>query len=197
MEGEYIQNNWQGKGIKIDFYLIKGIIENLLNYLGFENRYNFIVENIPNMHPGMSAKILLDKEEIGIIGRIHPLLKKDDIYVSEISMTKLMKKVKPLKYKEPSKYPEVKKDLAFIVSKDVTSEMIEKVIQRAGGHILTDIDVFDVYTGDNVKENEKSIAFSLTFSDSTKTLTDEEVTNLFNKIINEVTSKIGAVLRDK
>ena len=96
------------------------------------------------MHPGISAEISLDKENIGIIGRVHPSLIKDDIYVAELSMTKLMKKIKPIKYKEPSKYPEVKKDLAFIVDKNMPSEELEKIMRRAVGKTLTDIDVFDI-----------------------------------------------------
>ncbi len=197
MEGNYLKNNWQNNSIKTDFYLIKGIVENILNYLGFENRYAFTVGNIPNMHPGISAEISLDKENIGIIGRVHPSLKKDDIYVVEISMTKLMKKIKPIKYKEPTKYPEVKKDLAFIVNKDMPSEEIEKVMRKSVGKALTDIDVFDIYTGENVGENEKSIAYSLTFSDPTKTLNDEEISTLFNKVIEDVVNKTKAVLRNK
>ena len=197
MEGEYIANRWQNNIIKTDFYVIKGIIQNILNYLGFENRYYFYVDNIPNMHPGISAKISLDKEDIGIIGRVHPSLKKDDIYVAELSMTKLMKNVKAIKYKEPTKYPEVKKDLAFIVKKDVQSDEIERVIKKAAGKILTDIDVFDVYTGENVSNDEKSIAFSLTFSDPTKTLNEEEINNIFNKIISDVETKTNSKLRNK
>ena len=75
-----------------------------------------------------------------------------------------MKKVKPIKYKEPTKYPEVKKDLAFIVKKDIQSDEIERVIKKSAGKVLTNIDVFDIYTGENVLADEKSIAFSLTFS---------------------------------
>lgn len=197
MEGNYLVNRWQNINIKTDFYLIKGIMENVLSFLGFENRYSLSNENVIDLHPGICAKILLDKETIGVIGKIHPAITKDDIYVSEISLSKLMKKVKEIKYKEPSKYPEVKKDLAFIVNKETACEEIEKVMQKSAGKILTDIDVFDIYTGDKIGENEKSIAFSLTFSDPSKTLNDEEITNVFNKVINDVETKIKAVLRNK
>lgn len=197
MEGNLVQNKWQNSGMKVDFYLLKGILENILNYLGFENRYLFYTNEISDLHPGMSASISLDKENIGIIGRVHPSIKKDDIYVAEISMTKLMKRTKAIKYVEPTKYPEVKKDLAFIVSKDTACEEIEKIMRKSAGKILTNIDVFDVYTGENVGENEKSIAFSLTFSDPSKTLTEDEVTNVFNKIIDDVQNKTDFVLRSK
>ena len=197
MSGNYVSNTWQNNKIETDFYVIKGIVENLLNYLGFKNRYSLEVDTIEGMHPGMSAKILLDREVIGIIGRIHPSIMKDNVFITELSLTKIYEKqVKPLKYKEASKYPEIKKDLAFIVNKDVKSEEIEKIIKKTGSRLLTEIDVFDVYTGPNVKDDEKSIAYSLTFSDVTKTLSDEEVMEVVNKIIVEV-EKTGAKLRAK
>lgn len=196
MKGNYINNNWQNIKIPVDFYLIKGILENILDYLGLKNRYSLIAEEIPNMHPGMSAKVLLDKKEIGIIGRIHPVLSKDDIYLFEISMDALMTGVKPLKYKEVSKYPSINKDLAFIVKKDVSSNEISEVIKKSGGRLLTNIEVFDVYTGEKVENDEKSVAYALTFNDPAKTLTEEEVNTLFEKIIKDVESKLNAKLRN-
>jgi len=196
-KGNYITNNWNGS-LKVDFYIVKGIIENILNYLGFKNRYEFKVEEINDMHPGIVASILVDREKIGYLGRIHPSLKKDEIYVFEFSLTKLInKKIKPLKFKEVSKYPEVNKDLAFIVKKDVTVKELMDQIKKSGGRMLTNVDVFDVYVGENVADDEKSIAFSLTFSDMSKTLSDEEVTVVFDKIIAEVENKMNAKLRSK
>ena len=195
LEGKYINNSWQNN-LNVDFYLVKGIVENILNYLGFKNRYVFKKEIVPELHPGISAKIYLDKTLIGIIGRLHPSYSKDDVYVFELSLNKLMTNTKKLKYKEPFKYPSVNKDLSFIVDKNITCEEIKKVIKKAGGHLLTNIEVFDVYTGSKLKENEKSIAYSLTFNDENKTLTEEEVTTLFNKIIKEVETKMNAKLRD-
>lgn len=196
MKGNYLVNNWQNLRVKVDFYLVKGIVENLLDYLGLKNRYSFVVDTIPDLHPGISAKIILDREEIGVIGRVHPSLKKDEIYVFELSMNKLIKQIKPLKYKEASKYPSITKDMAFIVKKDVSSNDIQSIIKKVGGRLLTDIDVFDVYVGENVGDDEKSIAYTLTFSDSTRTLSDEEVTQLFRQIIEKV-EQTGAKLRDK
>ena len=198
MKGNYLTNEWLGNTVKVDFYLLKGIVENILNYFGFKNRYELAISNIPDMHPGMSAEILVDREPIGFLGRVHPSLKKDEIYVLEISLTKLINKTtKPLKFKEVSKYPEIKKDIAFIVKKEVTAATLIKEIKRAGGRLLTDVDVFDIYTGENVAEDEKSIAFALTFSDATRTLSDEEVTTVFKNIIDKVCTNCNAILRDK
>ncbi|MCI5984259.1 MAG: phenylalanine--tRNA ligase subunit beta [Firmicutes bacterium] len=197
MKGNYITNDWMNSKIKVDFYLIKGIVENILNYLGFKNRYTFEKDLINHLHTGISASILVDRQKLGIIGRVHPSLLKDEVYVCELSLTKLNKEVKPLKYKESSKYPEIIKDVAFIVPKSLTSGEIVETIKKAGGRLLSSIDVFDVYTGENVKKNEKSIAYTLTFKDDTRTLNDEEVNAVFRNIIDKVIEKFNVELRDK
>ena len=194
--GNYISNGW-GKGLKVDFYLVKGIIENLLKYLGFKNRYTFIEnKNISELHPGISAKILLDKKEIGIIGKIHPNIIKDDVYVFELNLNELTVNTKPLKFKETNIYPSIIKDMAFIVDKSIPSSEIINTIKKCGGRLLTDINIFDVYTGENIEDDKISLAFSLKFEDYTKTLKDEEVTKIFEKIINEIVNKHNAILRD-
>ena len=192
IKGNYSINNWQHTTTKCDFYILKGIVENLLNYLGFKNRYTFVASEIKDLHPGIGAKILLDREEIGVIGRVHPSMKKDEIYVAELSMTKLYEKqIKPIKFKEASKYPEIVKDLAFVVENNVESETIKDQIKKSGGRLLDTVEVFDIYQ----MENEKSIAYKLTFKDATRTLSDEEVMEVFNKIIKEVEAKTTAKLR--
>ena len=140
---------------------------------------------------------MLDRKMIGVIGKVHPIITKDDIYVAELSLEALMGKVKPIKFKEALKYPEIHKDMAFVVNKDITSDEIMNVIRRAGGRLLTDIELFDVYTGEHVLKNEKSLAYSLTFSSPDRTLNEEEVMELFEGIISKVEEKIGAKLRNK
>ena len=193
--GEYFTNGWSIHQ-RSDFYLVKGMIENLLDYMGFKNRYSFEVGNCKELHPGMSANIMLDRQKIGIIGRIHPNISKDDIYVFELSISSLMKDIKPIKYKEVSKYPGIERDMAFILDSSISSLSVIETIQKAGGRLLKDISVFDVYQGKNIEEGKKSIAFSLLFEDATRTLTDEEVNTLFMKIIDQVISKHQAILRD-
>ena len=194
--GNYLTSSWSNS-VKVDFYLVKGIVENLLDYMGFENRYTFEVSQINDLHPGVSAKILLDKNVIGVIGKVHPKTLKDNVYVFEISMNALMSKVKALKYKEAPKYPGMEKDMAFVVDKNVTAGEIIQTIRRSGGKLLTNISVFDVYTGENVLDNEKSLAFKLQYMDPTRTLTEEEVMASFNKIVEKVVSSHNAKLRDK
>ena len=198
LKGSYLSNSWQGININVDFYLVKGIIENLFNYLGFKNRYSFEVVSVPELHPGISAKILVDREEIGIIGKLHPNISNDDIYVCEFSLTSLYnKKIKPIKYKETSKYPSIVKDVSFIVDKDTTAIDIENTIKKSGGRLLESINVFDYYSGDKIDLDKKSLAFKLTFTDSSRTLEEKEVMDIFNKIISDVVAKHNAILRDK
>ncbi len=198
LKGSYLSNSWQGINVNVDFYLVKGIIENLFNYLGFKNRYSFEVVSVPELHPGISAKILVDREEIGIIGKLHPNISNDDIYVCEFSLTSLYnKKIKPIKYKETSKYPSIVKDVSFIVDKDTMAIDIENTIKKSGGRLLESINVFDYYSGDKIDLDKKSLAFKLTFTDSSRTLEEKEVMDIFNKIISDVVTKHDAVLRDK
>lgn len=197
MSGNYIINEWNGVKVPVDFYLIKGIVENILDYLGFKNRYSFVKEVIPNMHPGKSAYILLDRKKIGIVGRVHPSDLKDDVYVAEFNLSSLMAKIKPLKFKAASKYPEIKKDVAFIMDDDVPSSTVIDVIKKAGGRNLIAVSEFDVYRGDKLLSNKKSIAYSLTFSSSDRTLNEEEVMSSFSNIIVKCEKELGVKLRDK
>ncbi len=196
LKGTFLNNPWQGSK-NVDFYYVKGIVENLLNYLGFSNRYQIVASTAPNFHPGITASILLDNEVIGVIGRIHPSTNKDEIYLFELSMNKLMQDIEKITYTEPPKYPSITKDMAFIVSKSITSDEVKSVILSSGGENLKDCTLFDIYVGDNVSVNEKSLAFKLTFVNPSKTLTDEEVMNSFNNIITTVESKLNVKLRDK
>ena len=181
----------------VDFYTVKGVLEEILDYLGYAGRYMLIKQELPKeMHPGQSAYINVNGANVGIIGKLHPNVTKEDVYVFEINLDELFrKKVGKMKYKEISKFPSIKKDVAFVLDKELESKNIEKVIKNAGGSLLTDIEVFDVYTGVNVPNDKKSIAYSLTFVDNKKTLTDEEVNSLMEKVMNSVCNKFNAEIR--
>ena len=195
ISGNYISNAANNVNVKTDFYLLKGIVENLLKYLGFKNRYSFEKVEVKELHPGVSAKIFIDRDEIGVIGKIHPSLYKDDIYVCELSLTKLYGyTVKSLKFKEASKYPSIKKDVAFIVDNSVTNKTLTDLIKKSGGRLLDSIDIFDIYN--DIKPGKKSMAYNLVFKDDTRTLSDDEVMEVFNNIINKVTTELDAELRN-
>lgn len=183
---------------KVDFYTIKGVLEELLDYLGYNGRYSLNVSDVPEeLHPGQSASILMQGKKVGVIGKLHPNVIKDDVYVFELNLTKLLSnRGTRMSFKEIPKYPIVKKDVAFIVDNNVTVESVMKEIKKAGGRNLINQELFDIYVGDNVGVGKKSLAFSLYFQDDKKTLTEEEVMESFNNIIKKVTESIPATLRD-
>lgn len=196
MSGNYLTNGVLGVNVKVDFFVLKGIVENLLDYLGFKNRYSFVQANdLPEMHPNMSARIMLDRNEIGIIGRVHPSIKKDEIYVCELNLNSLLSRVKPIKYKTASKYPSIEKDFAFIVNNEVTNAEMKEAIKKSAGRILDSVNIFDIY--ENIEEGKKSMAYKLVFKDETRTLSDEEVMVVFNKVIKDIETKFDAKLRNQ
>lgn len=194
--GMYLENTW-GTKVNSDFYVLKGIVENLLKYIGVFNRCKFIVNNMPKeYHPGISCEIFIEDIKIGSLGKVHPNINKNDIFVCELNIDKLYElHTKKIKFKEISKYPSITKDVAFILDNNINSIDVINTINKKGGKIITNIDVFDIFK--NISENKKSIAFKITFEDPTKTLTDEEVNKVFNSVIEEVEKVFNATLRNK
>ena len=196
MTGNYIDGLYQEK---VNSYHLKGVLEELLDNLGFNNRYSLKVEGLPKeFHPGVSAKINLSGKDIGYIGKIHPNECKNDVYVMELDLD-VIRSMKTGKetFKEISKYPSIVKDVAFMIDKEINNEEIIKEIKKNGGKYLVNIDLFDYYVGDKIDVNKKSLAYNLTFNRSDATLTDEEVMPLFEKVIEGVTKKFNCEIRDK
>ena len=196
MSGSYITSTWK-KDLEVDFYVVKGVVENLLDFMGYNNRYSFIRSECSDLHPGVQASIVLDGKKIGIIGKVHPNITKKDIYVFELNLDNIYGKTNRLKYKEAFKYPSIQKDMAFILDKKIDVADVVKTIKKAANKTLQIVDIFDVYEGENIDSSKKSVAFALTFNGITRTLTDEEVMDSFNKIIDKVVSSHNAELRDK
>ena len=190
MSGEYYTGIGHSKNV--DFYDIKGVTEELLDYLGYENRYSFVMpKQMPaEFHPGQTAEISVNNDIVGIVGRIHPSIEKEAVYVMEINLDKLLaKRVGKMKFKEISKFPTIKKDIAVLVSKYMTSKDIEMLIKKKAGKLLLDIKVFDVYEGKNIDENKRSIAYSLTFGTPDRTLNDDEINTILDNIIKDLENK--------
>ena len=196
MAGKYYDKIGYNK--QIDFYDIKGVTEEFLDYLGYSGRYSLVMPNkIPQeFHPYQTAEISVNNDIVGIIGRIHPKIESEDVYVMEINLDKLLsKRVGKMKFKEISKFPNIKKDLSILVDKEITSKEIETKIKKKAGKLLLDIKVFDVYEGKNLLDkSKKSLAYSLTFGDQNRTLNDEEINSIMDKIIEDL-EKSGMELR--
>ena len=196
MTGDYFDSI--GNNQKVDFYVIKGIAEEILDFLGYGGRYSFVKpkKEIKEFHPYQTAEISVNNDVCGIVGKLHPNEVKEDIFVLEINLTKLLeKKTGKMSFKEISKFPVVNKDLAVVVDKSVTSSELEAEIKRAGGKLFLGSKVFDVYEGEKLGKNKKSIAISLSFGDINKTLTDDEVNEVMNKIIERLENTLKAELR--
>lgn len=194
MLGTNVISNIKSQKLNVDFYTIKGKLENLLDYLGFNGRYSYDTTDIPKeFHPYQSARVLIDNNFVGYIGLINPSVNTNKIYMFELLLEVIKSlKVRGIKAHEISKYPWVSKDMAFILDKNILASDVIKEIKKQGGKNVN-ASVFDVYDmGD-----KKSLGFNLIFQDDTKTMTEEEVMITFNKIIEVITSKFNAELRNK
>lgn len=196
MTGEYYLGINNKKNV--DFYIIKGVAEEILDFLGYENRYSFVIPKVEinEFHPGQVADINVNGEVIGVVGRVHPSISKEPVFVLEINLEKLLaNKTGKMKFKDISIYPEIKKDIAIVVDKNITSDELAKTIKSNAGKLLIKSEVFDIYEGDKLPQGKRSIAYSLTFGANDRTLTDEEVNPVIEKIVAGLEKSFGAELR--
>ena len=192
-------SNYQNIVIKNNFYTIKGMIENILDYLGFNKRYRFINENIPQgFNPYQTVEIVIDRVVVGYFGMLHPDIVKDKIFVAELNLTKIFNnKVRDIKVKEISKYPSISVDLAFILDKNISFEKVENSIKKACSRELVNVELFDYYDGEKIEKDKKQLAFKLTFNSFNKTLEDSFIKEETEKVINRLKTDYNAYIRDK
>lgn len=191
-----IENCKLSKGINLDFYTVKGVFEKLFDELNISSRIQFkpLDKNYFHLshltshcfHPYQSAKIcMLGKNvlDLGYFGKLHPVLQdkmklNQEAYIFEINLDEILKAINPstVKYKKLSQFPEVQRDLAFVVPEDISYDELHKVVKKSvQSNLFKECDVFDVYKGENIEKGFKSIAFRVKMQDENATLTDEIV----------------------
>ncbi|GMB07389.1 phenylalanine--tRNA ligase subunit beta [Thermolongibacillus altinsuensis] len=200
LTGVWHANLWQGEKKAVDFYVVKGILDGLFALLGLEKRIAYKQAKRDGMHPGRTADILLDGKTIGFVGQLHPTVQKEydlkETYVFELALTDLLNtEVEEIRYSPIPRFPSITRDIALVVDEHVIAGDIQQAIIEAGGELLKEVTIFDVYKGDRLPDGKKSIAFSLRYFDPERTLTDEEVTAVHEKVIQVVEQRFGATLR--
>ena len=200
LTGKWVDHAWQAETKKVDFYVAKGIVEGMMDRLGLLDGLSFEKALIDGMHPGRTANVLLHGQRIGFLGQIHPTeQKKRDLketYVFELNLESILSvDTDELLYVPVPRFPSISRDIALVVASVTSAGMLEATIRQAGGKLLKDVKLFDLYEGDNVEEGKKSLAFSLTYFDPERTLTDEEVVKAHEKVLKALTEEADAQLR--
>ncbi|MFJ7679046.1 phenylalanine--tRNA ligase subunit beta [Peribacillus sp. NPDC097198] len=191
---------WQGEKKSVDFYVAKGVIEAIFDTLGLTDQISYRQAEIKDMHPGRTAEVLLHGEVIGFIGQVHPTVQKDldikETYIFELSFKAMAEaEVAPIAYQTIPRYPSTTRDIALVVEQAAKAGDIQNIILEAGGKLLKEVNIFDLYEGEKMEEGKKSIAFSLKYFDPERTLTDEDITKAHEKVLAAVKEKAGAELR--
>jgi phenylalanyl-tRNA synthetase beta chain len=196
--GSRQSKGWTNGTDKVDFYDLKGDVEEMLS-MGGNTDYHFAVGRHPALHPGQSAAIFKGDKQIGLMGALHPELQKQlgiktQLYVFELLLTDVSEGVLP-NFEAVSKFPEVSRDLAFVTEESVQWSKVEEVIKQNAGDHLKAVTLFDVYRGQGIENGRKSLALGLTWQDPSRTLSDEEITSWVDSIVSALAKGLDAQLR--
>ena len=199
ISGLVAEKDFQTKPVAVDFFYAKGILEAIFDRLGLEVSYR-ATERLESLHPGRTAEIFLDGTSIGFVGQVHPVTAKaydiGETYVAELNLTAIEAALQPAPaFEEITKFPAVTRDIALLLSSDISHQEVVEAIEAAGVKRLTNVKLFDIFSGEKLGMGVKSMAYSLTFQNPADTLSDEEVTNYMEKISNSLQEKVGAEVR--
>ncbi|WP_085060585.1 phenylalanine--tRNA ligase subunit beta [Staphylococcus haemolyticus] len=197
LTGEYVVNAWQGKKEKIDFFIAKGVVDRVAEKLNLE--FSYKAGKIEGLHPGRTAIVSLEGQDIGFIGELHPQVAADNdlkrTYVFELNYDAMMQvAVGYINYEQIPKFPGVTRDIALEVNHDVPSSELKQIIHNNDEDILQSTLVFDVYEGEHLEKGKKSVAIRLNYLDTEDTLTDERVSKIHDKILEALQAQ-GATIR--
>ncbi len=174
-----------------DFYDMKGVVEEFIYKAGMKERIKYQVSARPYLHPGRQADILYDNTVIGYLGQVHPLtakaydMAKTEVYIAVLDMPEIVSRASfEPRYMGLAKYPSVSRDLSMVVPKKVQAQDIDDIIVQRGGKILESFRLFDIYEGEQIGEDCKSMAYTVVFRDKNKTLSDDDIAAAMKKILN-------------
>ena len=198
--GSRYPEHWQQGAASVDFYDIKGDVEAVLAQVGDLASFTFKAGEHSALHPGQTAAIYRDEKLVGYVGAIHPqaakkLGVKGKVFLFELELEAVGDVALP-KAKEVSKFPANRRDLAFVLDKSQPSQSVLDLMKKVGGNQIVGINCFDVYTGENVADDQKSLAISLTLQDVERTLEDKEINEIVDNIVNAVNAEFNATLRN-
>lgn len=193
---------WQGSDqASMDFYDLKGLVDEFITTLHLGALYEPMKH--PTFHPGKCARILIGKRQVGVLGELHPKVRERydlperPIVAAELDLEVILESIPEGYAVEPvPAYPPVLEDLAVVVDEEVQADEIEALLKGAGGHLLVDVKLFDLYRGEQIPEGKKSLAYSMVYQAPDRTLTDEEVAKIRARVIKKLESDLGAKLRD-
>ena len=184
-----------------DFFSLKGEIEAILRGMNVRPAAYTAVKDNPSYHPGRCARLTVDGVAVGVFGQVHPLVAKNygidaDIYAAELDFTALSTLLAPAStYVSLPKYPAVSRDIAVVCDESLTVAELTACIQKAGGKLLRDVRLFDIYRGKGIEDGKKSTAFSLTLRADDRTLTDADSDGVISAVLKALDAELGAKLR--
>jgi phenylalanyl-tRNA synthetase beta chain len=196
--GARFDEQWDAPGRPVDFYDVKGDIEALLRYAGV--RATFQAAAHPALHPGQTAAISVSDRVVGWLGCIHPELARgfeipSKTCLFELELDILLKRRVP-RFEKLSRFPSIRRDLAYVVSAETSTAALCDAISRQAGPLLQDLLVFDVYQGEGIETGLKSVAFGLILQESSRTLTDADVDSVTTGITSQLEQQFAATLRE-
>jgi phenylalanyl-tRNA synthetase beta chain len=200
VSGSALEEQWASPTRPVDFYDLKGDIENLLQMTRLSpTEFHFKPRVHPALHPGQTAALYREDQPLGILGALHPAIRQqfdisEPIFLFEFNLESILT-ARSVVYNDISKFPEIRRDLALLVPRELPSEEIQATILKSGGEWLRQATIFDVYLGEGVPKDKKSVAFALTLQHATRTLRDEEVVETINRIIRALQQTFGIELR--
>jgi len=190
---------WANSREPVDFYDLKADVEALLAVAGSGDAFSFLPAEHAALHPGQTARVERDGRLVGFLGALHPELGKalgleKPVFLFEMLLSEVVQGRLPA-FGELSRFPEVRRDLAFIVDRDLPSQEVLSAIRERGGEFLTDLRLFDVYDGKGIDPHRKSLAVGLTWQHPSRTLNDDEVNAITQSILTSLEERFNATLR--